>query len=320
MTAIIGILNKHAVVIAADSAMTATFGDKVKIFNNATKIFNLTKHGSIGVMAFGSANFMRTPWEVIINLYHSKRGERTFDSVREYAEDFLDFLRSSDFFISKQGQMNSFIREFDLYYSRVKEVAETDISYLQLSNGKPISETVMSSFVNDCRNHLGALAKGTGITPDFKDFTEEDFNHYLKSVFETIRQTSPEEYWPDGFKDDWQKKRWQHSFYNYLRSCLYFNKTGLVFVGYGEKDIFPTLLPVYVSIGFENKLRAYIDEDNKACVHDEESSFVCPFAQAEVISALIRGIAPDFYHQVNVAHQAAMLNLKEKVAKLLNPT
>lgn len=319
MTAIIGILNKRAAVIAADSAKTTICGDKTKIFNNATKIFNLTQHGSIGVMAFGSASFMRTPWEVIINLYQSKRGGRKFDSVRGYAEDFFDFLRSSDFFISKQEQMNNFIREFSLYYNKVENDVEGDIDTIQgkSSRGKAVNESLVNSFVDDSRNHIGTLAKVTGLTPDLKDYTEEEFNDYLKKVFEFIKASSSEEYWPYGFVDDWQKKTWQHGFYNYLRSRLYFYKTGLVFVGYGERDIFPTLLPVYVSIGFDNKLRGYIDDDNKAYVHDDDSSYVCPFAQTDVMSTLIRGIAPDFQHQVNDAHQSAMQSLKNKIADLL---
>lgn len=320
MTAIIGILNKRAAVIAADSAKTVVCGDKMKIFNNTTKIFDLTQHGSIGVMVFGSANFMRTPWEVIINLYHARRGARTFDSVKEYAEDFFDFLRSSDFFISKEEQMNNFIREFELYYSKVKDDAEEGILHLQKklpSQGRVVSESIVNSFIDDSRNHVGTLTKCTGITPDFKDYTEEDFKVYLKKVFEFIRESSTEEYWPYGFEDDWQKRKWQHGFYNYLRSRLYFYKTGLVFVGYGEKDIFPTLLPIYVSMGFENKLRGYIDDSNKSYVHDDDSAFVCPFAQTDVMSTLIRGIAPDFQNQMNEAYQLAMMGLKEKIAKLL---
>ncbi len=58
MTALVGILNKKAAVIAADSAMTVTNGERMKIYNNATKIFNLTQHGSIGVMLFNSVDFM----------------------------------------------------------------------------------------------------------------------------------------------------------------------------------------------------------------------------------------------------------------------
>ena len=45
MTAIVGILNKRGAVMAADSAVTVTNGDRTKIYNTATKIFRLSlKH------------------------------------------------------------------------------------------------------------------------------------------------------------------------------------------------------------------------------------------------------------------------------------
>ena len=41
MTAIVAVLNKHAVAIAADSAVT--MGDTHKVVNSANKIFTLSK-------------------------------------------------------------------------------------------------------------------------------------------------------------------------------------------------------------------------------------------------------------------------------------
>lgn len=320
MTALVGILNKKAAVIAADSAMTVTNGDRMKIYNNATKIFNLTQHGSIGVMLFNAVEFMKTPWEVIISLYRDKRGDKVFDSVKEYAEDFFDFLRSSDFFISEEEQMDSFVREFGLYYSKVKDDAQEDIDYVKermAAQNKPFKKSLVRSFVDDSRESIGILARGTGITPDFDGYTEKNFNAYIKKVFDYIKDSSSEEYWPDGFKDEWQKKKWQHSFYNYVRSRLYFNGSGLVFVGYGEKDIFPTLLPIYVSFGFDHRLRAYIDEENITVVHGYNSSYVCPFGQTDVMVTLLRGISPSLYDKIKEVHQKEMDDAKEKIAKLL---
>ena len=42
MTAIVGVLNKHAVAIAADSAVT--MGNTHKVVNSANKIFTLSKY------------------------------------------------------------------------------------------------------------------------------------------------------------------------------------------------------------------------------------------------------------------------------------
>ena len=61
MTAIVGILNKRGAVMAADSAVTVTNGDRTKIYNTATKIFRMSLENPVGVMIFSSSEFIGTP-------------------------------------------------------------------------------------------------------------------------------------------------------------------------------------------------------------------------------------------------------------------
>ena len=63
MTAIVGVLNKHAVAIAADSAVT--MGDTHKVVNCANKIFTISKYHPVAVMTYNNASFMGVPWDII---------------------------------------------------------------------------------------------------------------------------------------------------------------------------------------------------------------------------------------------------------------
>ena len=67
----IAIMNKEAIAIAADSAVTLR---EQKVFTSANKIFTLSKYHPVGIMIYGSANFMEVPWETIIKIYRSKLG------------------------------------------------------------------------------------------------------------------------------------------------------------------------------------------------------------------------------------------------------
>lgn len=58
MTAIVGVLNKHAVAIAADSAVT--MGNTHKVVNSANKIFTLSKYHPVAVMTYSSVSAVRT--------------------------------------------------------------------------------------------------------------------------------------------------------------------------------------------------------------------------------------------------------------------
>lgn len=53
MTAIIGVMNKHAVAIAADSAVT--LGGGKKVLNSANKLFSLSKHHPVAIAIYGNA-------------------------------------------------------------------------------------------------------------------------------------------------------------------------------------------------------------------------------------------------------------------------
>ena len=94
MTAVVAILNKTGMALAADSAATITNGDKStsKVFNTANKVFTLSKHHPVAIMIFNNAEFLYTPWELIIKLYRKSLKKRSFRTVKEYSDDFRKFL------------------------------------------------------------------------------------------------------------------------------------------------------------------------------------------------------------------------------------
>ena len=64
-------------------------------------------------------------------MYRNERGERTFDKVQDYANDFLKFLADFDFVKSEEDQRDYLIREmytvYDKMVTAIKARAEDDI-------------------------------------------------------------------------------------------------------------------------------------------------------------------------------------------------
>jgi hypothetical protein len=81
MTAEIAIMNKTAVALAADSAVTFSGDEGYKIFNTVNKLFALSKYHPVGIMVFGNAEFMGVPWETVIKIYRAKLGKTKFLSL-----------------------------------------------------------------------------------------------------------------------------------------------------------------------------------------------------------------------------------------------
>ena len=91
MTAEIAILNKSAVALAADSAVTISAGTKEeKIFFSADKLFELSHNNPIGIMIYNGMQFMQAPLQMLINEYRQQC--RTVDNVEQAGEEFLAFL------------------------------------------------------------------------------------------------------------------------------------------------------------------------------------------------------------------------------------
>ena len=97
MTAIVGVLNKHAVAIAADSAVT--MGNTHKVVNSANKIFTLSKFHPVAIMTYNNAAFMGVPWDIIIKEYRKGLRKRSFPKLEGYVSDFIDFLHKRHFFL-----------------------------------------------------------------------------------------------------------------------------------------------------------------------------------------------------------------------------
>src|SRR5579872_3451398 len=95
MTAEVAILNRNAVALAADSAVTLGSG---KVFNSVNKIFSLSKYHPVGIMIYGSADFMGIPWESVIKIYRQFLKKTRYNTLEEYANHFIEFIATEKIF------------------------------------------------------------------------------------------------------------------------------------------------------------------------------------------------------------------------------
>jgi hypothetical protein len=117
MTAEVVILNRMAVALAADSAVT--IGDS-KIYNTVNKLFTLSKHHPVGIMIFGNAQYMGIPWETVIKLYRENLGRKKFATLESYTRNFLSFL-DRRFKISSDVEVQRIIQLWSAYFRELNE-------------------------------------------------------------------------------------------------------------------------------------------------------------------------------------------------------
>ena len=95
MTAIVGVLNRHAAAIAADSAVTIA---GKKVFNSANKVFALSKYEPIAIAMYNNSELIGISWEIIIKEFRKHLDKTVKSTIREYADEFFSFLESKHFF------------------------------------------------------------------------------------------------------------------------------------------------------------------------------------------------------------------------------
>ena len=276
MTAIVGVLNKHAVAIAADSAVT--MGNTHKVVNSANKIFTLSKYHPVAVMTYNNAAFMGVPWDIIIKEYRKFLGDKSFSELKEYVDDFISFLHSRHFFCDKGTQRESMLFILDSFFSLCRKEISRDKGIKKEDQ----TEEIIADKLQKCLDSNKAGKQ----CPEFAGYDYSDFVLYAKSdIDEYAKKVS--------FNDS---ELLCKSFYHYLSASLDISlNTGLVFVGYGEDEIYPSLFPINVSFGMDGHLRYYLDESNVAKISDHgPTAVISPFAQLDVTQTIIRGINPSF--------------------------
>lgn len=292
MTAVVGILNKQAVAIAADSAVTIGDSDNHKIFNKANKVFTLSKYHPVGVMIYNSASFMSTPWETIIKVYREQLNEKCFPTIKDYQVDFIEFLRLKDFYTDEDTQklflenlslnvINSFIREIGQEESSLFE----SLTQENIKRFLELFEIKIDSF------NL-SMASSMDYCPEFVDYTFEMFDRYSSQTIEQIIQIhfvqhgiafTPELL--NKIKNViWEVLRKKESVTSY---------TGLIFTGFGENEIYPQLVPINISMVINGRLRYYVDKNSEVSISNTMEAAVRPFAQTDVIDTILRGIDPN---------------------------
>ncbi len=148
MTAEIVVMNRQAVALAADSAVTIESQGGQKVWQSATKIFGLSKRHSIGFMTYGLAEFMRIPWETVIKLYRDQLGSQPLPTVEDYTETFVAFIRGNrDLFSNDEQEL--FFR--GIIYSFYREiVAAVEARVADLIEGAGLGRRQVATLPTGC--------------------------------------------------------------------------------------------------------------------------------------------------------------------------
>ncbi|MEC5423325.1 hypothetical protein QGM71_07410 [Virgibacillus sp. C22-A2] len=289
MTAEVVVMNARGAALAADSAVTI---HGKKVYNSADKLFPLTQHHPVGVMVYGSGHFMNVPWETIIKLFGNKLGDQQLDTLGEYADAFLEFLNRNEFVeLTSTRNEELFIKDFlhsklNSIHHRCKSM-HRDI-YLEYQDEKTIEEIqdIYTQHVEGWLDELVATYHKKELIPPFD---ETDFNLIGEKYIDTLM-----EYMKENFASFLITK---HLFkyaliitFNSLFKRFDEQYSGVVFVGFGNKELRPATVTLQIERYINGKLKYRKKSKESGQVEVDNLGYIFGLAQSDMVISFMTGI------------------------------
>jgi hypothetical protein len=313
MTAEIAILNKSAVALAADSALTISAGKKEeKIYFSADKLFELSHQNPIGVMIYNGLQFMQTPLHVIIAEYRRSCAPAT--KVEEAAERFLAHLAewgmSAPENVHDQAIGMILMPLIDQMRDRFTKLVEDWSKKPTVEDLSGILLRLHDQTLKPFERMFDAAAPAQfigGVAP-----------RLTPSRIELIGQIASN--YPAG-TDPIKVRVLEICKKALLRRPLSPNKTGIVVAGFGSDETFPTLVSyeidglVFGKLKFE--LTNLVDIDRKP---DGDRARVLPFAQKEMVERFLYGLDASIERDIEAFCRSTVPDIRDRILGRLNMT
>lgn len=286
MTAEIAILNRSALTLAADSAVTIGRGAGAKIYNTVNKIFELHETEPVGIMIYGSLNFMNLPIETLIKQYRKQRRGVKFDTIVGYRDDFVRWLETEVKVNDKHEAVNAFVICSDAL-ATVKKKVQAEIYSSIEKHGKYLKSKengIAQRIIRAEITHLKSCNKVEHCGPKYVS----SFGLYFKDAIKHAIDNSNLDFTPNASTGRLLIKLCIEKL---ARKSLSSLRTGFVIAGFGANEICPSLESFEADGIVKGKLKYQqthsIDIDRLG-----PQAEVYGFAQDDMIMSFLNGIDP----------------------------
>ncbi len=313
MTAEIAILNKSAVALAADSAVTIRAGGSAKIYDTANKIFEISEIQPLGLMIYGTPDFMGLPMETLIKKYrHDLAGKRVFSSVAECAADFIEFFEKfpNDLRYEKQN-VDRIISDA---IEGINKLAHDEFMDYTLRVGKYLPSKANRIFQNIVNIEIDRLSE---LEPA-ECFVDRHISmidrRYIASIDRFIEEHCR---WLNKITNETRVAIRQFVRLVLHRRELSRFRTGIVIAGFGEHDICPTLCSLELDGIINGRLKCSAMNVTDIGRHGPGAS-IQAFAQNEMVMRFMEGVDPAYDRYIENFVGEAMKTFSFSVFEALN--
>lgn len=293
MTAEIAIINRTGIALAADSA--ATIG-RERVWKNSNKLFHLAPSADVAVMIFGHGSHCGLPWEVVIKQYRRKLGSRTFEKLQEYTEDFLLFLDD----LTTPHPIHSDLNTYAIMLNLIDDV-NREVKNLTGKNAR------RKRFVAE----LVSIATHVEESPLlFDDYSRENFSQKHRAEIRSFLEEKADVL----VTKPVLSAMITACFELCRRAVPSGSETGVVFAGFGDKELLPVLEEICVDGTLDGKVRAWTVR-HRNMNETDNGGMVIPFAQSDIAHLFIEGLLPEYLEFVEKTMQGTLDQKSRELVK-----
>ena len=311
MTTEIAIMNRRALVLAADSAGTVASWvngkQEVRYFKGENKVFQLVTERPVGLMTYGNAHVLHVPWEIVVKEFRRNFGCEDLPNVRGYADRFFADLEANHLAFPADR------READFKAKVGQQIIRVTVEAFRSGNVAALDdlETKRAAFLAQVVN------RGTELSTrePHASFTVGDIEKALSDLEAESAEAckivlGDTEMWPvvEGVEDE---------LFSTAVNLVYrspadvASSTGIVVAGYGEQDIFPALHEFRV-YGFIRE-RLLFEHVSESKIDAQHTGDIQSYATASTVETFTHGVNEETYSRITNAYKSSTAALLDQV-------
>jgi hypothetical protein len=297
MTSEVVLMNRQAVAMAADSAVTITGPQYLKTYQSVDKLFPLVEGQPVAVMIYNNAEIMSTPWETVISLYREATKGRSLDTLEAYTEDFMAFLSGNPDLFGPDHQDTEFFKHVAVVFTVIAEDFDYQIARFQETNAarlrdhvSAIFEFVVGELYSDYQRYPDDNPRGDlacfpkGMSEQVRRRYKGEIEQLVDSLYATLKNDHPSL----SISEATRERLREIAVLAVIKDAFFEHYTGVVFAGFGARDKFPSMRSYLTSSVVLGILKR--KQDRRADMSADGGPVVQPFAQDRMIKTFLTGM------------------------------
>ena len=297
MTSEVVLMNRQAVAMAADSAVTISGPQYLKTYQSVDKLFPLVEGQPVAVMIYNNAEIMSTPWETVISLYREAAKGRPLETLDAYAEDFMSFLSGNPDLFPPDHQDTEFFKHVAVVFTVIAEDFDYQIARFEESGQgrlrdhvSAIFEFVVGELYSDYQRYPDDHARADlscfpkGMDEQVRRRYRTEIDQLLMSLLASLKQEHPSLTVSDATRERLR----DIAVFSVVKDAFFEHYTGVVFAGFGAREKFPSMRSYLTSSVILGILKR--KQDRAADMTADAGPVVQPFAQDRMIKTFLTGM------------------------------